>query len=258
MSSGTHPLADDDHDEERPRSNNNNGSESRHAQEEAADLSSGPSGLTEDEEEANRRRVGHINDRDRSDFKRAEDDSSSSYEEEESDAETSSYRHESYIFARTEWKGEKKPEGVHHENWFLLDHTTRFHFRFHFRRHKRRAVQGALRLKDLVVGLPWHQIRVAVISLLFIASMALFMSVDAPDDNPPTRLAGVSLAQPIISSPIPRPSVSLFIYLFSLLSVIIIDYLSFIPKKEKEFNNSLTLGLTIGCWTTTSRWTRSG
>jgi hypothetical protein len=203
---GRHPLAaEDDYDEERPRSNSE---QRRLVEEEEADLSSGPSGLTEDEEEANRRRVGHINDRDRNDFKRLnpEEDDSSSYEE-ESDAETS-YRHESYIFARTEWKGEKKPEGVHHENWFLLDHTTRFHFRFHFRRHKRRAVQGALRLKDLVVGLPWHQIRVAVISLLFIASMALFMSVDAPDDNPPTRLAGVSLAQPIISSPIPCPSLS--------------------------------------------------
>jgi len=115
----------------------------------------------------------------------------------ESDSDSSAgFRRQSRHFLRTEWKGEKKPDDTKYENWFLFDNNS-WHLGFHMRRYKRRTLRAASKFKKFVVNLPWHHIRVAIISLLFVASMGLFMSVHSPDEDPVTHIAGVSSLHPI-------------------------------------------------------------
>lgn len=160
----------------------------------------------------------------------SDEDDDEDYDDED---ERDSYRQQSRIFVegtRTEWKGKRRPEGAEHENWFLFDNSRRFHLKFHLRRYWRRLRRAAARGRELLVdGVPWHHVRIGFVFFLFVASMALFMSVDMPDEDPKTHLAAVALDAPLISlhSFIPISplfySLSIYFFSFSLLKPVILN-----------------------------------
>ncbi len=46
--------------------------------------------------------------------------------------------------------------------------------------------------KHKVTGLPWHHIKVAVISLLFVVALIMFAPIESPDESPVSHLTAVS------------------------------------------------------------------
>lgn len=133
-----------------------------------------------------------------------EDGEDGDQDEDDDDEAQDGYRRQSRAYREASqaewWREASRPEGVEHENWFLLDYKKRWDLRFHARRYRRRAWRGARAAAAWVVGLPWHSIRTWVVFLLFVASLALFMSVSSPDEEPKTHMAAVSQAMPLISS----------------------------------------------------------
>jgi Na+/H+ antiporter NhaD/arsenite permease-like protein len=97
-----------------------------------------------------------------------------------------------------EYRGRRRPSGENSENWFLFD--------------KQGKQMGVLpntykkefnEAKHKITGLPWHHIKVAVISLMFVVALIMFAPIESPDENPVSHLTAVSRDEPYIVDLLP-------------------------------------------------------
>jgi len=95
-----------------------------------------------------------------------------------------------------EYRGRRRPEGVEAENWFLFDKEG-----------KQMGVLPNMYKKEIedvkhkITGLPWHHIKVAVISLAFVLALILFAPIESTDEHPVSHLTAVSNAEPYVRFP---------------------------------------------------------
>jgi hypothetical protein len=64
--------------------------------------------------------------------------------------------------------------------------------------------------KHKVTGLPWHHIKVAVISLLFVVALIMFAPIESPDESPVSHLTAVSHD----TAYVPRPPIYIYCLFF--------------------------------------------
>jgi Na+/H+ antiporter NhaD/arsenite permease-like protein len=97
-----------------------------------------------------------------------------------------------------EYRGRRRPEGVEAENWFLFDKEG-----------KQMGVLPNMYKKEIedvkhkITGLPWHHIKVAVISLAFVLALILFAPIESTDEHPVSHLTAVSNAEPYLVDLLP-------------------------------------------------------
>ncbi|ELR13426.1 P protein, putative [Acanthamoeba castellanii str. Neff] len=86
-----------------------------------------------------------------------------------------------------EYRGRQRPEDADGENWFLFDKEGK-QMGVLPNKYKREFSDA----KHKVTGLPWHHIKVAVISLLFVVALIMFAPIESPDESPVSHLTAVS------------------------------------------------------------------
>jgi hypothetical protein len=77
--------------------------------------------------------------------------------------------------------------------------------------------------KHKVTGLPWHHIKVAVISLLFVVALIMFAPIESPDESPVSHLTAVSHD----TAYVPRPPIYIYCLFFLLM---FLSHLHLCPK----------------------------
>jgi len=100
-----------------------------------------------------------------------------------------------------EYRGRRRPMGVSQENWFLFDKEGTLQGKMDASLHTlddtaSNESKPVIGMKEKLMGLPWHHIKVAVISLVFIVALILFAPIESPDENPVSNLAAVSHQTP--------------------------------------------------------------